>query len=104
VATAFVRDLATASGELLTECTQAIRRNPNDAAAYVRRGQLYYQKDDNERAIADFTAASKLDANNAWISLFRARALAEKHEPTSGKRFVLIPRPPAPTGARDWCI
>ena len=49
---------------LIAECTEAIRRNPADAAAYHRRGFAYNRKGDFQNAIADCLVAIRLDPNN----------------------------------------
>jgi integrase len=46
-------------------CTEAIRRNPNDAAAYSSRGLAYEAKGDNDRAIADYSKTLELDMPTA---------------------------------------
>ncbi|WP_373604433.1 tetratricopeptide repeat protein [Treponema endosymbiont of Eucomonympha sp.] len=51
--------------QAIADFTQAIRLNPNDAAAYHSRGSAYYNKSDYDRAIADLTQALKLNPNDA---------------------------------------
>ena len=57
------------------EFTQAIKLDPDNAAAYYNRGDAYKNKGDNDRAIADFSQAVKLDPNDAdyKANLERAR-------------------------------
>jgi tetratricopeptide (TPR) repeat protein len=45
----------------ITEFTEAIRLNPNNAGAYGWRGAAYYRKSDWDRAIADHTEAIRLE-------------------------------------------
>lgn len=42
---------------------EAIRLNPNDAAAYFNRGLAYLKKGDEDKAAADFKRAKELDSN-----------------------------------------
>ncbi|MDR2491690.1 MAG: zinc-ribbon domain-containing protein, partial [Spirochaetaceae bacterium] len=52
----------------IAEYTKAIELDPDNVAAYVRRGEAYYCRDDDgddNRAIADYTRAIKLDPDNA---------------------------------------
>ena len=46
----------------------------NDAAAYNSRGIAYYNKGDNDRAIADYNEALRLDPNYAAAYLGRGNA------------------------------
>jgi tetratricopeptide (TPR) repeat protein len=54
--------------------------DPNDAAAYLNRGNVYYVMGDNDRAIADFGMAITLDAKNADAYMNRGLALAREDE------------------------
>ena len=49
----------------IADYDQAIRLNPNYAAAYNSRGLAYDDKRDYDRAIADFNKAIKLNPNDA---------------------------------------
>jgi tetratricopeptide (TPR) repeat protein len=50
----------------IAEYTKAIKLDPDNAAAYRSRGEMYsLDKDDSDRAIADYTQAIKLDPDNA---------------------------------------
>jgi tetratricopeptide (TPR) repeat protein len=57
-------------GEVLDEnimnSTDAIRRNPNDAAAFFSRGVSYVSKGDNESAFRDFDQAIRLRQDISW--------------------------------------
>jgi tetratricopeptide (TPR) repeat protein len=50
----------------LEDYTQAIKLDPNLAAAYFGRGNAYYHKDDYDWAIADYTQAIKLDPDDKY--------------------------------------
>ena len=63
----------------LNDLTEAIRLDPNDAAAaLVTRGLIYCHQDKLEPAIADFTLAIKLDPNNSERSLRPRASLLEQ--------------------------
>jgi len=47
----------------IAACTDAIRLNPHDAAAYYQRGDAYYDINNYDAAIADFTQAIRLNPN-----------------------------------------
>jgi len=49
----------------ITNYTEAIRLNPNDATTYNIRGNAYYKQEDLEGAITDYTEAIRLNPNNA---------------------------------------
>ena len=53
------------AGEIEDSFTEAIRRDPKDAAAHYRRGEAYAEQEDYDRAIADFSKAIALDADYA---------------------------------------
>ena len=46
---------------VIRNCTQAIRMNPNDSNAYYYRGLAYGKKGNYDEAIADFTKAITID-------------------------------------------
>jgi len=58
----------------IADCTEAIRLNPNNGAAYNNRGKAYNGKGDYDRAIADCAEAIRLDPNIA--NPYRHRAFA----------------------------
>ena len=49
----------------IADCTVAIELDPQNAWAYVRRGNAHHENGDFDEAIADYTAAIRLDPNNA---------------------------------------
>jgi tetratricopeptide (TPR) repeat protein len=49
----------------ITELDRKIQRDPNDAAAYYKRGQLYAQYEDFTRAVKDFDAVIRLSPKDA---------------------------------------
>jgi tetratricopeptide (TPR) repeat protein len=51
--------------EAIAEYTEALRKNPDNAAAYNNRGIAYDNQDDYDRAIADLNQAIRLDPNLA---------------------------------------
>jgi tetratricopeptide (TPR) repeat protein len=60
--------------------SDALKDNPNDAAAYNNRGSAYYYKGDFDRAIADHNQALKLDPKNALAYYNRGSAHRKKDE------------------------
>ena len=57
--------------DAIPDCTELIRRNPQDAVAFFNRGYIYGELGEFDAAIADFTKA---------IAAFRQRlALAQLH-------------------------
>jgi tetratricopeptide (TPR) repeat protein len=59
----------------ISDFTEAIRLNPNDAMAYFRRGFVYTKKDletNEEKAIADLTEAIRIDPN--FVQAYDLRA------------------------------
>jgi tetratricopeptide (TPR) repeat protein len=46
--------------DAVADFTEAIRLNPNNAAAYASRGDLYMERDDVKHAIADFDQAIRI--------------------------------------------
>jgi len=49
----------------LEECTQAIRDNPNDPAAFANRAKCWLAKQDYDNAWVDLREAMRLDPANA---------------------------------------
>jgi TolA-binding protein len=49
----------------IRELDEKIRRNPNDSAAYYKRGQLYAQYEDFTRAVKDFDSVIRLNPKDA---------------------------------------
>jgi len=73
------------SESLTTEIQELIQRDPRPwfdhfkpGDAYLVRGKTYLQKDDNDRAIADFTKAIELDPEGANAYNHRGVAYANK--------------------------
>ena len=50
---------------VIKELGEKIRRNPNDSAAYYKRGQLYAQYEDFTRAVKDFDSVIRLNPKDA---------------------------------------
>jgi tetratricopeptide (TPR) repeat protein/tRNA A-37 threonylcarbamoyl transferase component Bud32 len=77
------RDLA-ARGEhalAVRELTEALRLDPEWAAAYRERSAVWSDKGEPERALADAEAAVRLDPQDALAHVNRARAWLGKGEP-----------------------
>jgi len=61
----------------INDYTEAIRLNPNDAASYNNRGNVYYYYLDNYyQAIADYTEAIRLDSKYATATTYYNRGIA----------------------------
>ena len=59
---------------------QAIRLDPQYAAAYRNRGLVYFELGEPKRALEDYTEAIRLNAQDADAYLFRGRAYAELNQ------------------------
>lgn len=73
------------SDAAIAGCTNVINRGKretqsNRAAAYNNRGWSYSQKDDHDRAIADYDEAIRLDPNNALALVNRGWSYERKGE------------------------
>jgi tetratricopeptide (TPR) repeat protein len=66
-------DLAAAgkNDEAVQQYTLAVRSNPNDVQAYLKRGNAYFRESQFAPAIADFSRALKMDPNNPDAHLNR---------------------------------
>ena len=62
----------------IAEMTQAIERNPNDAYAYLRRGEAYMERDEFDRAILDLTQAIQLKPDYVDAYIVRGNAYVLK--------------------------
>src|SRR5262245_3265628 len=60
--------------QAIAEFTEALRIDPQSAAAYHNRGVAYARKGDHDRAIADFTKALRFDPDDAVTYRCRGRA------------------------------
>jgi tetratricopeptide (TPR) repeat protein len=49
--------------DAIADCSELIRLNPQDAAAYFNRGYIYGELGEFDAAITDFTRAIDLDPN-----------------------------------------
>ena len=59
---------------VIADLTEAIRRDPDDAGAWHKRGSAWHAKGDHDRAIKDYDAAIRLDPKN-FVAL-NSRGLA----------------------------
>jgi WD40 repeat protein/Tfp pilus assembly protein PilF len=62
----------------IVDSGEAIKRDPNDAAAFGRRAAAYLAERDYDRAVADYTAAARLDSAGAGYRTGLARAYYER--------------------------
>jgi tetratricopeptide (TPR) repeat protein len=66
----------------VADLSEAIQRNPNDAEAWYMRGHCYSMKHDDDRAIADYSEAIRLESRAGRFKAIkyesRARAFARK--------------------------
>ncbi len=60
--------------------TARIELDPNDALAYVNRGDAYYSLEEYDRAIADYDHAIRIDAQYALAYYYRGRVYEAKGE------------------------
>ena len=61
------------SMESFAESARRLKKNPNDAAAYINRAAAYFNSDQPERAVADFDTALRIEPR---LEGFYDRALA----------------------------
>ena len=64
----------------IDDCTEAIRHDPKDNNAYLRRGVAYERKGDCDKAIDDCTEAIRLDPQSALAHYNRGWAYARRGE------------------------
>jgi tetratricopeptide (TPR) repeat protein len=69
-----------ADNEAMKKYTEAIHLHPNDASAYIGRGDMYQVKEEYDLAIADYTVAIKLQSNNTEVYRGRGDAYSRKEE------------------------
>ncbi len=72
----------------ISDYTEIIRLDPNDAEAYFFRGLVYDNKGDHERAIADYESALRIDPNNADArkALEEIRSIKRQNPDTSDEK------------------
>lgn len=74
--------------ESIKRVTKKIKKDPNNAALYLERGQ-YYQVDENfDLALNDFTTVRRLDPNNKLVDYQCGKLFAEHEFPTMAKRYA----------------
>ena len=79
------KDCFEKSGEVaINACSEAIRRDPNDAVSYVNRAFEYVQKGAHGRSIADYSKAIELDASRFDAYQGRAWAYLKTGKPAEG--------------------
>ena len=67
-----------------------LSRIPNAARLYISRGLLYAQKDEYDKAEADFARAEQLDANQSMSSYAAGLTQVQKHNPDEALRQVRL--------------
>ncbi|MGH9719347.1 MAG: tetratricopeptide repeat protein [Bryobacteraceae bacterium] len=65
----------------IREVSERIRRQPNDADLYLKRGELYGTLQQWDPALADYDRAAQLDPQMAAVDLARGRSLFEAGRP-----------------------
>jgi tetratricopeptide (TPR) repeat protein len=75
-AAAFAQSGTGTVGEVIADYTEALRLNPNDAEAYLNRGNAYADHGEIDKAIADYTEALRLNPNYADAYYNRGNAYA----------------------------
>ncbi len=74
---------AAQASKAIADLSEAIRLSPNDAAAYLWRGEVYLQKGDMVNAIIDLSKAIKLDPEDATAYVRRGEAYQQNGKPDS---------------------
>lgn len=64
-----------------TPAPEKLYPTPKTAAAFVSRGQLYEEHGNLERALADYTQATRLEPKNSQALLYQASTLAMLNRP-----------------------
>ena len=64
----------------MADFNEAIRLNPNSAAAFCGRAAVYYNLADYDRAIADYDHVLRLEPNNRMAGMFRALTVEKKNQ------------------------
>src|SRR5262249_35608936 len=75
---AYYRRYGTAD-HALADYSETIRRDPNNAQAYLRGGAGFARRGEPEKAVADFTAALRSDPENTLVYYNRALAYSQKN-------------------------
>jgi hypothetical protein len=70
---------------VLSCCEKVLSRNPESAEALLARGHVRLRKGELDEAIADFTAAIRLDGKNAAAYLARGQALTDRGDYAAAK-------------------
>ena len=65
------------NGQAVADCTEAIRREPDEGLHYLERGNALAELDRHEEALADYDRAIGLDPGNAAAYLGRCHAKAD---------------------------
>jgi tetratricopeptide (TPR) repeat protein len=69
----FVRANKGELDKMMNDCSDAIRLDPEDAKAYLCRAQAYWNKNEQDKAIADYTMSIHLNPDSV---VYHARGLA----------------------------
>ncbi len=64
----------------IADYTKAIKLDPNDAMAYLSRGEAFFMQGKSDWAIDDYTKAIELDPNDARAYMFRSAVYAVRWE------------------------
>lgn len=69
------------SAKVLAECDEALRKDPRDVEALLRRAAAHAHRQDHDRAVADCTEAIRIDARcaRAWYNRGRLHALKQDY-------------------------
>jgi len=88
--------------EVIAECTEAIRRNPMDTDAYIKRARFLVKKGEIDKALADFSEVIRLNTKIAvayvgrgWVWEIKkryAKAIADYSEAVRINRSDTISR------------
>lgn len=90
--------------EQLAQVTLQIRQQPNDAALYLRRGELHRLHRDWVAALADFDRAERLNPKLIESELFRGRMWLDAQRPRQAKQSLDRFLKTKPENAEGWLL
>lgn len=74
-----------------TSTPETVFPAPRTATEFLRRGKLYQQQGDVEKALADYVQAAKLEPENSTAYLYQASALSSLNRPAEAiQQYQLV--------------